>query len=114
MLIDVNGRRHAMAGVYPFATRMHPALRMIGYREVVFGRGGFLPAGESARGHEFHYSGLAKPASKTIPRAYASGRREECRGYLYKNCLASYVHLHFGSNPGFARRFVAACERWQA
>jgi cobyrinic acid a,c-diamide synthase len=109
-LIDVKGRRHAMAGVYPFATRMHPALRMIGYREVVFRRGGFLPAGESARGHEFHYSGLVKPASKIIPRAYARAAREECSGYMHKNCLASYVHLHFGSNPGFARRFVAACE----
>ena len=30
-------------------------------------------------------------------------------GYRYKNCLGSYVHLHFGSNPEFARGFVAAC-----
>jgi cobyrinic acid a,c-diamide synthase len=89
---------------------MHPALRMIGYREVVFRRGGFLAAGESARGHEFHSSALEKPAAKTIPRAYAGAARQECCGYFYKNCLASYVHLHFGSNPGFARRFVAACE----
>jgi cobyrinic acid a,c-diamide synthase len=109
-LIDVNGRRHAMAGVYPFATRMHPALRMIGYREVVFRRGGFLPAGESARGHEFHYSTLEKAAAQTTPRAYTRAAREECGGYVHKNCVASYVHLHFGSNPGFVRRFVAVCE----
>jgi cobyrinic acid a,c-diamide synthase len=30
-------------------------------------------------------------------------------GFRYRNCMAGYVHLHFGSNPQFARSFVAAC-----
>lgn len=114
-LIDVTGRRHAMAGIYPFVTRMHPALRMLGYREVVFRRGGFAPTGESARGHEFHYSALQKQAPARIARAYArnAGSKNGCRGYLHKRCLASYVHLHFGSNLGFAARFVEACKRFE-
>src|SRR5436309_8547470 len=29
-------------------------------------------------------------------------------GYLYKQCLASYLHLHFGSNPEFAAALVSA------
>ena len=27
-------------------------------------------------------------------------------GYKFKNTLASYVHIHFGSNPGAAVNFV--------
>jgi len=30
-------------------------------------------------------------------------------GYRYKNCLASYIHLHFGSNPDMAAAFVENC-----
>ena len=30
-------------------------------------------------------------------------------GYSEKNVLASYVHLHFGSNPEVARHLVASC-----
>ena len=30
-------------------------------------------------------------------------------GYSEKNVLASYVHLHFGSNPEVARHLVANC-----
>ena len=33
-------------------------------------------------------------------------------GYRYKNCLASYIHLHFGSNPGMAAAFVDSCRKY--
>jgi len=103
-----------MVGIYPFKTRMLPSLRSFGYREVVFKRAGFLPSGK-ARGHEFHYSELKRIAGNGsgIQRAYAApiGKKTQaCEGYLYKNCLASYAHLHFGSNPDFAARFVEACK----
>jgi len=29
-------------------------------------------------------------------------------GYRYKHCFASYVHLHFGSNPTMAEGWVEA------
>jgi cobyrinic acid a,c-diamide synthase len=114
-LLDGNHREYPMVGIYPFKSRMLPSLRRFGYREVVFKRTGFLPGGK-ARGHEFHYSELIRiPGNGSrIRRAYAafaSNRRESCEGYLYKNCLASYAHLHFGSNPNFAANFVEACKR---
>jgi cobyrinic acid a,c-diamide synthase len=113
-LLDGNDREYPMVGIYPFKSRMLPSLRRFGYREVVFKRAGFLPGGK-ARGHEFHYSELKRIAGNGsgIQRAYAAptGKKTQaCEGYFYKNCLASYAHLHFGSNPDFAARFVEACK----
>jgi cobyrinic acid a,c-diamide synthase len=113
-LLHGNHREYPMVGIYPFKSRMLPNLSGFGYREALFKRTGFLPGGK-ARGHEYHYSELIKiPGNGSrIRRAYAasaSNRRESCEGYLYKNCLASYAHLHFGSNPDFAAHFVKACK----
>jgi cobyrinic acid a,c-diamide synthase len=85
---------------------------MLGYREVLFEKKSFLPHGKTARGHEFHYSELIKTSTNwhRIQSAYGTKKTEACEGYLYKNCLASYAHLHFGSNPEFARKFVRACK----
>ena len=117
-LIDQKNREYPMVGVYPFRSRMLPTLRMLGYREVVFEKKSFLPHRSTARGHEFHYSELIQTStSDGIERAYrtrSANKRASGEGYLYKNCLASYVHLHFGSNPEFARKFVAACKHRRA
>lgn len=37
------------------------------------------------------------------------GREKDVKGYAWRNVLISYVRLHFGSNPAFARNFVEAC-----
>lgn len=34
---------------------------------------------------------------------------EELEGYMQGNAMASYVHLHFGSNPTVAPAFVERC-----
>ena len=34
-------------------------------------------------------------------------------GYGANNVLASYVHLHFGSNPEVARHLVANCRAYK-
>jgi cobyrinic acid a,c-diamide synthase len=114
-LLDGSDREYPMVGTYPFKSRMLASLRMFGYREVVFKGISFLPSGK-ARGHEFHYSELRRnPGNRSrIRRAYAApstNTMETCEGYSYKNCLASYAHLHFGSNADFAANFVEACKR---
>lgn len=113
---DLEGTAYPMAGVFPFASRMEPRLKSLGYREAVTRAGTILgPAGTRVRGHEFHYShieGLAQGADcvYSLTDRRASGPREE--GFLTGRVLGSYVHLHWGSNPGVARNFVDYCRQW--
>jgi cobyrinic acid a,c-diamide synthase len=114
-IIDQSGKKHPMVGAYPFTIRMRPNIAAIGYREIVTAKEMFAAIGEKIRGHEFRYSNIdGDAASRKIETVYFvnGGRRAKAReGFRYKNCLGSYVHLHFGSNPEFARSFVAACRK---
>jgi cobyrinic acid a,c-diamide synthase len=119
-VVDLEGRRWLMAGLLPLNFAMLPRLRSLGYREVVFQKDTPLgAAGAKARGHEFHYSEISghQPDNVIDDGAYqASGRRgpqDDCRGYLRGNVLASYVHLHFGSNPALAPALVNCCRHYQ-
>jgi cobyrinic acid a,c-diamide synthase len=115
---DLEGQAHPMTGVFPFTVRMLPRLKALGYREVTLAAAGILgPAGTKARGHEFHYSEmLGEPIG--VSRLYRltprKGGRAVAEGYCEHNVLASYVHLHFGSNPEVARNLVASCRAYKA
>lgn len=105
-LKDFKGKKYEMAGVFPWVSRMLEKRMSLGYREVRIIDGcPFLNKGQKIRGHEFHYSEIDEPPHR-IKRVYQFTGKE---GYLYKNTLASYVHLHFASNPKFAEGFVRAC-----
>lgn len=109
-----DGSNFAMAGVFPWTARMLPKRKALGYREVKALEGcPFLKKGASLKGHEFHYSELLKEPPAGVRRVFkvVSGQREESyEGYLYRNTLASYVHIHFASNPAFAEGFVELCK----
>ncbi len=114
---DLEGQVHPMAGVFPFSVRMLPRLKALGYREVTLTATGLLgPTGTRARGHEFHYSEMVGEAIG-VPRIYRLSPRKGgetlAEGYCENNVLASYVHLHFGSNPDVARNLVASCWRYK-
>jgi cobyrinic acid a,c-diamide synthase len=109
------GRDQKFVGIFPVTARMLPRRKALGYREVELTAASLLgTAGTVARGHEFHYSAIGEMPVK-IERGYRV-RREGVdlgeEGFRYRNCLASYVHLHFGSNPGLAPSFVAACREF--
>ncbi|HEV3060440.1 MAG TPA: cobyrinate a,c-diamide synthase [Vicinamibacterales bacterium] len=102
-----------MVGVLPFGTKVTDRLVRFGYTEVSFRSDCLLGrAGTTARGHSFHYSTI--DGAPDLPCAYRvrstlSGI-EGTEGYGAGNVLASYIHLHFLSNPDLATSFVrAAC-----
>lgn len=111
-IIDAGGERHPMVGLVPGMVTMQRRRVRLGYCEV---RGGhwLLPEG-TARGHEFHWSSWggddrAAPAFAVQPRTGTTARRV---GYRARSLVASYVHLHFASNPALAPNFVATCRRF--
>jgi cobyrinic acid a,c-diamide synthase len=97
-----------MVGIIPAVAEMSPKLTL-GYRELeVLGDSPLAVRGQRLRGHEFHYSTIT--SRQPLPPAYRlpDGRTE---GVLTENVLASYVHVHLGSDPGLAERLVNAAQR---
>jgi cobyrinic acid a,c-diamide synthase len=111
--LEVDAASHPLCGVLPFSTRM-PAPLKIAYVEITTTEGVF-GAGHTARGHLFHCSELT--SDPAIARGYhvrTSGGDETEEGYGVDNVLASYVHLHFASEPELASAFLERCERFRA
>lgn len=100
------------AGVFPVRCLMLPRRKALGYREVKLTENVAIgAAGTVVRGHEFHYSEIGEMPEEVV-RCYLVSRQGVSlglEGYRVRNCLASYIHLHFGSNPEIAGTFVAAC-----
>ncbi len=96
-IVDLAGDRWAMAGIFPTIARMQVKLAKLGYVEIE-------DDGIKARGHEFRYSAI-DPMPDCIRRAY----QPPAEGYRIHSVLGSYIHLHFGSCPDFAERFVHDC-----
>jgi len=106
-LRGTDGGVHPMVGLVPARCVMEPVLQAIGYREVLTRHPSLLgPAGTRVRGHEFHHSRLDGDLPEA---ALAFQVGERSIGYASGNLLASYVHLHFGSNPAAAEQFVNQC-----
>ena len=110
-LIAADGERHQMAGLVPGTTRMTTRLAGLGYRHAVALRDNLLAeAGETLRGHEFHYSvwdcgDHAHHAWRV--RGTRPGAVDSDFGYARDGLLASYLHIHLGQSPALPRRFVA-------
>ena len=102
-------------GIFPVRSRMLPRRKALGYRQVEFLSNSVSgAAGEIVRGHEFHYSevGVLSIDIKRCYRVTRQGVKLGLEGYRLHRCLASYIHLHFGSNPAIAPTFVASCRNF--
>lgn len=95
-LVDIDGRRHAAAGLLPGVVAMQPKLAALGLQEAV------LPEG-TLRGHTFHYSQAQTPLSALTHAMRPDGRPGEAI-YRRQRLTASYMHLYFPSNPEAAAR----------
>jgi cobyrinic acid a,c-diamide synthase len=134
------GRAWPMVGALPLTVEMTDRSQRFGYVEVTLTRDSVIgPAGTVARGHSFHYSRLVEAGPRLVeagsrlveagarlvddgsgspeamPRSYRArytlSGLEESEGFTIGRVLASYVHLHFLSNPDLAAALVRRARR---
>jgi len=110
-LVDFDGNEFHMTGIFPGVVKMGKRLRMFGYHHIESISGNILSQkGDKTRGHIFHWSYIEKmPKSMThVFKVFKNGKEERAQfdGFFMGNTLASYVHVHFGSEPSWAECFI--------
>ncbi|RRQ89732.1 cobyrinic acid a,c-diamide synthase [Streptomyces griseofuscus] len=97
-----------MCGVLDATARMAERLTL-GYRDAVaVGDSVLAAAGTRMRGHEFHRT-VVEPGAGATPAWGIRGRERRIEGFVQRGVHASYLHTHWASEPGVARRFVERC-----
>ncbi|MGW0333993.1 cobyrinate a,c-diamide synthase [Streptomyces sp. NPDC003011] len=97
-----------MCGVLDATARMAERLTL-GYRDAVAVSDSVLvEAGTRMRGHEFHRT-VVEPGSGEVAAWGVRTPRRRLEGFVQRGVHASYLHTHWASEPGVARRFVERC-----
>ena len=110
-LSDFEGRDFPMVGIFDASVRMGDRLAALGYADIEMVEDNILSRkGAKARAHLFHWSRLDNLSEKER-RAYkvTKNGKSLADGLVKWNTLASYSHIHFGSNTGFAKNFIRSC-----
>ncbi|MBG9796294.1 cobyrinate a,c-diamide synthase [Brevibacillus laterosporus] len=112
-ITDRAGQQHEMVGVIPYKVEMQQKLAALGYREALAERDSLLLLeGETARGHEFHYSKITEEPTDNHAYQVKGMRGVKKEGYAKGNLLAGYTHLHFASQPGMIKRWLDSCREY--
>lgn len=117
-IVDRQGNEYPMVGLIPGKVTMQAKLAALGYRDITGTEINFmLGSGQTARGHEFHYSTFQPGESsgnEPVRTSYAyetKGRLgTKPEGFAAGNLVAGYTHVHFASNPDMVVRWLDACE----
>lgn len=88
----------SMIGAIPLKWEMTGRLQRFGYVTVTDGDGYSFPA------HEFHHSVVTPTAPLDTRFEVSKGERRYREGYIHKNVLAGYPHIHFYDRPELAER----------
>ncbi|MFJ9353619.1 cobyrinate a,c-diamide synthase [Streptomyces mirabilis] len=97
-----------MCGVLDVSARMSERLTL-GYRDAVAVSDSALAvAGTRMRGHEFHRT-VVEPGAGAAPAWGVRAPERRVEGFVQQGVHASYLHTHWASQPGVARRFVERC-----
>jgi cobyrinic acid a,c-diamide synthase len=111
-LSGLDGVRFPMVGAIPAVSAMSGRRQILGYREVESRTDSpLMRRGQRVRAHEFHWSTLEQPPDPehSVYRVVDQDNRAD--GFQVGSVWASYVHIHLGSDPSLARRFVDTCAR---
>ena len=108
-LTTIDSKTYPMAGLLAFAAEMTTKLSQFGYTTVELTRDCLLGAqGAILRGHSFHYSRITGtlPTTTSYHAYYSLSGRDEVEGFSAGNILASYIHVHFRTDPRIPLSFT--------
>ncbi|QSZ28339.1 cobyrinate a,c-diamide synthase [Aceticella autotrophica] len=113
---DLDGNVFPMVGIYDADIMMTKGLKHFGYVEaevimdnVLFNKGSIV------RGHEFHHSELKGKLRNVSYVVHKPDKNDKWScGYVYKNCLATYVHINLYAYPDAVKGFVNKCFEFEA
>lgn len=110
-LEDMEGRSWPMAGVLDARAYRTPRLGRFGYITLTAKADtAFLPAGETVRGHEFHYFESESCGDALHAQKPTGSRGWDC-GHSRGNLLMGFPHLYYPSAPQLIERFLRACAK---
>ena len=105
-----NDRIYPMADLFDIDLEMNKKPVGHGYTEAEIDRTNpYYETGALIRGHEFHYTGpIAKvdPESACMKIKTGTGLDGSRDGMVYRNCFASYTHIHASGDNEWASSFV--------
>ncbi|MCL4477804.1 MAG: cobyrinate a,c-diamide synthase [Deltaproteobacteria bacterium] len=112
-IYDFDNRFHRMVDVMPFETKMERSRLHLGYREIILKEDCILgKKDDRLKGQEFHYSERINiTPGVLISTCYKLEPNHTEEGYCVKCILASYIHVHFYSNPNIALQFINFIKR---
>ena len=106
----MEGVQYSMVGAIPAVSSMVQRKLTLGYREVESCTDSpILRRGQRVRGHEFHWSVLGQAAEPEQSVYRVIDQSDRLEGFQVGSVWASYIHIHLGSDPSLARRFVDTC-----
>lgn len=114
-ITDKDNKKYDMVGVFNGNCNMTSRLRRFGYVDCEVTKDCILGSkGTKIKGHEFHYSiENIENINTCLSVAKIRIGKEVViweSGYMYKNVVASYPHIHFLSNISIAESFLNSCK----
>ena len=114
-LEDENGTGYEMAGVFSGKGYKKGKNSHFGYITVRTEKDSlYLKAGETIKGHEFHYWESTQDENELKMQAKKpTGKRSWPCVTVKNQVMAGFPHLYYPSQEGFRERFVQACDRYR-
>ena len=114
-LQDKEGKSYEMVGILPGKSVMTESLKRFGYCEAKANRKTILSQeGQVLRGHEFHHSEFKTEleGAYTLSKDQKKEIMEEWQGgFESGHTLATYLHLHFYTEPTALESFIKVMEK---
>ena len=107
----LENKTYPMVGIFPVTFDFYKRPQGHGYAIFkVEGQNPYYDIGAEIRGHEFHYSRASKLEGDKCDLVFRMQRGEGIEknrdGIVYKNVLATYVHVHAIGTPQWARALL--------